>query len=418
MKKHFNILKKQLQQKFDFCREKKYFKGMQTKVVAPAGEIQHPDVLALRHMFGKNHWLIRIRWIYPVFIMAFFLAYLFLVRRSLITPRDALLVFLLPVIVNFLFWLDIRKKEKQAERPPTYDELVRRVSLQIDFDLAALSLTVFFSGGLASPIIAMIIVYIMISTFLVDYHKALRNTLAAMILLLAIAVLQEGGGFFAGPQVMRLLTFYFMFIFSYFVSGYLSKNLRSNEELLQELLRQTRELSISDGLTGLYNQMHFFELLDRETKNSQRHGQSYTLIIFDVDHFKNFNDSNGHLRGSETLKDIAAVMKKKFRSTDLLAKYGGDEFVIILPQTDKVGAYLAAERLRESVEKQPFPGAETQPQKKITISIGLASYPEHGLSDEEILNHADKALYFAKESGRNRTIIYSETIEKELEEYE
>jgi len=390
---------------------------MQNKAAASAGEIQQPDVLALRHMFGKNLWLIRIRWIYPAFIMAFFLSYLFLARRSLITPLDALLVFLLPVIVNSLFWLDIRTKEKRTERPPTYEEMVRLASLQLDFDLVTLSLTVFFSGGLASPIIAMIIVYIMIATFLVDYHKALRSTLAAMVLLLVIAVLQEGRGFFTSPQVMSLLAFYFMFIFSYFVSGYLAKNLRGNEELLQELLRQTRELSISDGLTGLYNQMHFFELLGRETKNSQRHNLSYTLIIFDVDHFKNFNDSNGHLRGSETLKGIAAVMKNKFRSTDLLAKYGGDEFVIILPQTDKVGAYLAAERLREGVEKQPFPGAETQPQKKITISIGLASYPEHGLSDEEILNHADKALYFAKESGRNRTIIYNETIEKELEEF-
>jgi diguanylate cyclase (GGDEF)-like protein len=215
---------------------------------------------------------------------------------------------------------------------------------------------------------------------------------------------------------MSLLAFYFMFIFSYFVSGYLSKNLRSNEELLQELLRQTRELSISDGLTGLYNQMHFFELLDREAKKSRDLGLSFALIIFDVDHFKNFNDSNGHLRGSETLKEVASVMRKKFRSSDLLAKYGGDEFVIILPRTDKVGAYLAAERLRESIERQPFPGAETQPQKKITISIGIASYPEHGLSDEEILNHADQALYFAKESGRNRTIIYNETIRTEAEE--
>ena len=388
---------------------------MQNKDAAPAGEIHQPDVLALRHMFAKNHFLIRIRWIYPLFIMAFFLAYLFLTRRSLITPLDALLVFLLPVIVNFLFWLDLRGKEKRGDRPPAYDELARLASLQLDFDLVTLSLTVFFSGGLASPIIAMIIVYVMISTFLVDYGKALRYTLAAMVLLLAVAVLQEGTRFFASSQVMSLLAFYFMFIFSYSISGYLSKNLHSNEDLLRDLLRQTRELSISDGLTGLYNQMHFFELLDRETKKSQRHGLNYSLIIFDVDHFKNFNDSNGHLRGSETLRGVAAVMRSKFRSTDLLAKYGGDEFVIILPQTDKVGAYLAAERLREGIEKQQFPGAETQPQKKITISIGLASYPEHGLSDEEILNRADKSLYFAKESGRNRTVIYNETIEKELD---
>ena len=93
--------------------------GMENQAAAQAAEIQHPDVLALRHMFEKNHWLIRIRWIYPAFIMAFFLAYHFLARRSLISPLDALLVFLLPVIVNFLFWLDIRRKEKLAERRPT-----------------------------------------------------------------------------------------------------------------------------------------------------------------------------------------------------------------------------------------------------------------------------------------------------------
>jgi diguanylate cyclase (GGDEF)-like protein len=388
---------------------------MQNKAAAQSEGIQQPDALALRHMLEKNLWLVRIRWIYPAFIMSFFLAYRFLAQRSLISQLDALLVFLLPLVINFFFRLHVHRKEKASEHPAGYDELARLASRQLDLDLLVISLTVFFSGGLASPIIALMIIYIMISTFLVDYHKALRYTLASMVLILAIAVLQEGGGFFSGTQVTSLLAYHFMFIFTYFVSGYLSKNLHRNEELLKEVLQQTRELSVTDGLTGLYNQMHFFELLDRETKNSQRHGMSYTLIIFDVDHFKNFNDSNGHLRGSETLKGIAAVMKRKFRSTDLLAKYGGDEFVIILPQTDKVGAYLAAERLREAVERQPFPGAETQPQKKLTISIGLASYPEHGLSDDEILNRADKALYFAKESGRNRTIIYHETIEKESE---
>jgi diguanylate cyclase (GGDEF)-like protein len=390
---------------------------MENQAAAQAAGIQHPDALALRHMFEKNLWLVRIRWIYPAFIMVFFLAYRFLARHSLIRPLDALLVFLLPVIVNFLFWIKVRRLEKETEPPPDYDELVRLVSRQLAFDLLVMALTVFFSGGLASPIIALMIVYIMISTFLVDTRKALRNTLASIILLLAIALLQDGGGFFSGTQVTGLLAYYFMFIFAYFVAGYLSQNLHRNEDLLQEVLRQTRELSVTDGLTGLYNQMHFFELLDRETRKSQRHDMNYSLIIFDVDHFKNFNDSNGHLRGSETLKNIAALMKKKFRSTDLLAKYGGDEFVIILPQTDKVGAYLAAERLREGVEKQAFPGAETQPLKKITVSIGLASYPEHGLSDEEILNHADKALYFAKESGRNRSVIYHENIEKEIEEF-
>jgi diguanylate cyclase (GGDEF)-like protein len=379
--------------------------------------LQKPEAMALKHLYEKNHWLIRIRWIYPVFIMLFFLSYNFLARRSLISWQNALLVFLLPFIVNILFWMDLRQKEKTPNHPVDYNLLVSTISRQLAFDLVALSLIIFFSGGLASPIIAMFIVYIMIATFLTDYHKAFRNTLTVIVLLLVITLLQNSDKFFTSQQIMAMLTFDIMFIFSYFVSGYLSKNLHTNEALLKELLEQTRELSISDGLTGLYNQMHFFELLKQETKKSQRLNLSYSLIIFDVDHFKNYNDHNGHLNGSETLKNIGTIMKNKFRTSDLLAKYGGDEFVIILPKTDKVGAYLAAERLREGVEKQVFPGAETQPLKKLTISIGMANYPEHGLSDEEILNRADKALYFAKESGRNRTIIYDENIEKELEEF-
>jgi diguanylate cyclase (GGDEF)-like protein len=377
--------------------------------------MQKPETLAMKHLFEKNHWLIRIRLIYPVFIMLFFLSYNFLTRRSLITWQNALLVFLLPVIINFLFRLDIRQKEKLADRQVDYNQLSSTISRQLYFDLVALALIIFFSGGLSSPIIAMFIVYIMIATFLTDYHKAFRITLTVIVLLLVITLLQNSEKFFSSQQITAMLTFDIMFIFTYFVSGYLSKNLHTNEVLLKELLKQTQELSISDGLTGLYNQMHFFELLKLETSKSQELNLSYTLIMFDVDFFKNYNDHNGHLHGSETLKSIGAMMKKKFRTTDLLAKYGGDEFVIILPQTEKVGAYLAAERLRESVEKQIFPGAETQPLKKLTISIGLASYPEHGLSEEEVLNRADKALYFAKESGRNRTIIYNENIEKELE---
>lgn len=382
----------------------------------PAPEASpHPDALAMSHMLDKNLWLVRMRWVYPFFIMAFFQAYRFLARRSPIRQLDALLVFLLPLAANLLFRLAIRRRERGAGAAPGYDGWARLASRQLDADLAVLALTVFFSGGLRSPVIALMMLTIVLSTFLVDYRKALRHTVASMVLLLAIALLQEGRDLISGPMATDLLAFCFMFVFTYFVSGYLSRNLRRNEELLRDLLRQSRELAVSDGLTGLYNQMHFFELLERETRRAQRPGDGYSLVIFDVDHFKDFNDHNGHLRGSETLRAIAELMRRKFRSTDLLAKYGGDEFVVILPGTDKVGAYLAAERLREGVEKQAFPGAETQPLGRLTISIGLAACPEHGAGADEILNRADKALYFAKETGRNRTVIYHEGIEKEIE---
>jgi diguanylate cyclase (GGDEF)-like protein len=386
---------------------------MAMKPEPPAAPL--PDTLALSHMLDKNLWLVRLRWVYPVFIMAFFQAYRFLARRSPIRQLDALLVFLLPLAANLLFWLVIRRRQRSAGAALLADDWARLASWQLDADLAVLALTVFFSGGLHSPVIALMMLTIVISTFLAGYRKALSHTVASMVLLTAIALLQEGRGFVSGPMVTDLLAFCFMFVFTYLVSGYLSRNLRRNEELLRDLLRQSHELSVSDGLTGLYNQMHFFELLERETRRAQRPGGGYTLVIFDVDHFKSFNDRNGHLRGSQTLRAVADLMRRKFRSTDLLAKYGGDEFVIILPGTDKVGAYLAAERLREGVEKQAFPGAETQPLGRLTISIGLAACPEHGAGADEILNRADKALYFAKETGRNRTVIFHEDIEKEAE---
>jgi diguanylate cyclase (GGDEF)-like protein len=172
-------------------------------------------------------------------------------------------------------------------------------------------------------------------------------------------------------------------------------------------------LSISDGLTGLYNQSYFFKMLDLEVKKSKRHNVPFSLVLFDVDHFKEYNDHNGHIEGSAALKQIAKIMKEIFRVTDILAKYGGDEFVVILPNSDKVGAFLAADRLREMVEMEGFPGAEKQPMGKVTLSLGIASYPEHGLTGQAILESADKAMYVAKEAGRNRTFIFNSDTEKQ-----
>jgi diguanylate cyclase (GGDEF)-like protein len=152
--------------------------------------------------------------------------------------------------------------------------------------------------------------------------------------------------------------------------------------------------------------------LEKELESSTKHDYTFSVIILDLDNFKNYNDNNGHIRGSEALRKIATIMKKVFRSTDILAKYGGDEFVTILSHTDKVGAFLAADRLREVIEKEPFIGEGKQPNEKLTISLGIASFPDHGKTAEEILNKADKAMYFAKEIGKNKTILYSDDVEQ------
>ena len=180
----------------------------------------------------------------------------------------------------------------------------------------------------------------------------------------------------------------------------------------QELLEKFREQSVNDRLTDLYNQTHFFLLLNLQLERAKRYQTAFSLIIFDVDDFKNYNDANGHIAGSGALRKIGGLMRKVFRSSDVMCRFGGDEFVTILPNSDKVGAFLGAERIRETVENEYFEGGEHQPMGKLTISLGISSYPEHGRDTKELLDKADKALYVAKNMGRNKTVIYSEDVKE------
>ena len=122
--------------------------------------------------------------------------------------------------------------------------------------------------------------------------------------------------------------------------------------------------------------------------------------MLDVDHLKEYNDVYGHLRGSEVLRRLAQVVLAELRAADIVAKYGGDEFVIILPQTDRKGACTLAERIRGAVEAHSFPGEEEG--MGITSSMGIAQFPDNGETSRDLLESADSALYAAKRSGRNR----------------
>jgi diguanylate cyclase (GGDEF)-like protein len=317
------------------------------------------------------------------------------------------LILLLAFSGNVLFLIDLRKNREHLEQPERASYYKSLVVLQLDFDLVIISFLIFFSGGFSSPLISFIIFYIIVSTFLNDLQKALRNTITSIALIFVIAILSRPDLNFTSAEITNIFALDFLLVFAFAISGYLSENIHKQEAILKRLLDKTHELSIKDGLTGLFNQNYFFTALEKETERSLRYQEAYSLIIFDVDFFKNYNDHNGHIKGSQTLQRVGQIMISSFRTTDILAKYGGDEFVVILPKTDKIGAYLAAERLRERIEREKFPGGELQPQKKITISLGLASFSEHGLTPEAILEAADKALYFAKETGRNRSIIFS-----------
>lgn len=167
------------------------------------------------------------------------------------------------------------------------------------------------------------------------------------------------------------------------------------------LYRQIARLSVTDGLTGLYNRRHFLEHFKKEHARSVRYRVPFSVLMIDFDHFKKINDLHGHLVGDAVLREMAVVMEAIFRSTDLAARFGGEEFIVLLPETGSHEALLAAERLRQAVERRFF--AAPSPLLRCTVSIGVASFdPDAPVSENDMIARADEALYDAKREGRNR----------------
>jgi len=181
----------------------------------------------------------------------------------------------------------------------------------------------------------------------------------------------------------------------------LEKLKRKNEEL--EFVNMTlKELTIRDGLTGLYNHRHFQETLAAEILRSKRYAKNFSLVFLDVDFFKQYNDTHGHLHGDAILVALSKLLIAGIRKSDVAVRYGGEEFVLLLPETSKEHAFALAGTIREKIAAHPFPGRETQPQGMITVSMGIAAFPEDGSDSSTLLHRADEALYQAKNGGRNR----------------
>ncbi len=176
------------------------------------------------------------------------------------------------------------------------------------------------------------------------------------------------------------------------------------------LYKEVEQLSYTDGMTHLHNYRYFEMRLKEEIIRHNRTKSGLSLLILDVDFFKNFNDTLGHQAGDEVLKKLGEILTETVRENDIVARYGGEEFAIILPAVEKEGALILAERIRKKVEETPFEGAHVQPHGKITISMGEASLPEDSDNFTDLINKADEALYQAKRGGRNRVKTYAESV--------
>jgi len=181
----------------------------------------------------------------------------------------------------------------------------------------------------------------------------------------------------------------------------------SSQDITQRKLTEEklRFLATTDELTGLWNRRHFMKVLEQEIERTRRYGQTFSLLMLDIDHFKAVNDNYGHAAGDQVLQHFAGLLKKHLRIVDLPGRLGGEEFAVILPQTDAHGAYAIAERLRSGIERSPAQTGKTV--VSFAVSIGLVA-SQSSLSDPDlILKMADDALYQAKRAGRNRTVVYT-----------
>ncbi len=182
-------------------------------------------------------------------------------------------------------------------------------------------------------------------------------------------------------------------------------HIKTLQDELKGANTRLKQLSITDSLTGIYNRRYFMENLEKEFIRCERYGGMFSLVLMDIDHFKNINDTYGHILGDHALKDVCAVASKSLRSSDVLARFGGEEFVLLLPNTDTGGAAAIAERIRGLIEKHTVTWGKDS--VKLTLSAGVSTFPhKDAQSPDSLMKLADKALYSAKSDGRNKVAVF------------
>ena len=168
-------------------------------------------------------------------------------------------------------------------------------------------------------------------------------------------------------------------------------------------VERVKQLAYLDGLTGIFNRRYFELRISEEVERARRYGTGMAVIMADIDQFKRLNDEFGHLLGDEVLRQVSSIFHQQVRKIDVVCRYGGEEFAILLTQTNAQQAFTIAEKLRRQIENWQFPGVP----RSITISAGVAAFPTHGRSRDEIVRAADNGLYTAKQEGRNRVCLTS-----------
>jgi diguanylate cyclase (GGDEF)-like protein len=172
------------------------------------------------------------------------------------------------------------------------------------------------------------------------------------------------------------------------------------------MFEKIQGMAILDTLTGVYNRRYFYEYAENEISRSQRYDNQMSLIMLDIDHFKLVNDRFGHLVGDQTLKMIVDTCQSVLRKSDVMCRFGGEEFIVLLPETNQEDAVIAAERICKTISEQSLPTNSDLGPVVVTVSIGVTQLKTKTETLQDLIDEADHALYHAKETGRNRVCVF------------
>ncbi len=201
-------------------------------------------------------------------------------------------------------------------------------------------------------------------------------------------------------------------LLDYFLT--INRRIKNPKIIEIKIFEKTRQETEIDDLTQLYNFRYFDKSIEREVMRASRYHTPLSLVLFDVDDFKHYNDTNGHLAGNKALRKLAGIIRNTVREVDIVARFGGEEFALLLPETNKEGAFTIADRIRQAVERAKFVNGKAQPMKRFSISGGVATLHVDATTSSTLVKKADQALYQAKARGKNQIALYIE----EMREHE
>lgn len=269
-----------------------------------------------------------------------------------------------------------------------------KLALETAMMIAFITWVLFYTGRLNSPLQNLYLLVVITSSLML-------GRLSTVVAMVVIAACYGWLGYVQGDSAFQTFGVEFLTRFvPLALVGYVTTMMSSD---MRNALTRIKTLSETDELTGIYNRRAFMSISEHTVKLSQRYGRNFSVIMLDSDSLKIVNDGYGHEAGDQLLKSTVAHVQVELRKPDLLARYGGDEFVLLLPDTNVEGARLTAERIRERIATTPLQLGGKQ--INITASMGVATYPDHGKDYERVFEAADNALYSSKTSGKNKVTI-------------